>query len=158
MYWVFNSLKVNTNIEVKPDDVKKLLQTYSLKTETGWDKLNSAAAVCELYWAKCITVDILKQTKIFAENIKKWYSFVYDRNADAEFLMDIIDNGKIDKVHNKSKILHTTTWILYFPTIKELGSWWDKYKANKFIYDNLLTFVACAKAWAIESEVLFLYK
>jgi len=158
LYSAFNNLQLNTGIKVVPADIISILNKYNINTRKGWDPVNAGAVICNLYKAQKIrfySIDVLTNTKLFADMLLKWYSFIYSRDCSEEFLADILDNGRVDKIHSWTTSPHATNLMLDMKQLKEMGTWWAREKANTFVFDNVITFIWCVRAKAIKSEVLF---
>lgn len=159
LYSMFNNAQLNLWFKINEQNVINILNMYQVDTNKGGDKINAAVTICAAYPEKNLmvyTIDVLKNPKLVADMLVKWYSFAYSRDCSAEVLADILDNGRIDKIHKWITAPHATNITLDWKQLRELWSRWDFNKANTFVFDNVITFIWCVRAKAIKSELLFI--
>lgn len=160
--WIFsvlNNLYLNTWITCDPIEFKEYIKKYWFNPEV-WNSFKiSATILCkflERYNIRAYYIDVLKDTKLFAELLKNWYSFVYSRDCHDNVLQDIKDNNEINETIRTKWYRHAVNICFINWKLTEFGSRWDYNIYNNFVYWDTDIFIKSVKAWAIYNEVLFL--
>lgn len=159
IYSVLNNLYLNTGIKVDDVAVKRKITDYWLNVYGGNNSDFSAAILCEFLKDKKIKaykLDILKNTKLFAELLKAGYSFVYTRDCHNNVLQDIADNNQIDDIVITKGMRHAVNIKFMGKKLREYGSRWSSSRYNEFDWGTTDVFIKSVKAWAVSSEVIFL--
>lgn len=105
------------------------------------------------------SLNVLTQTKIFAELLNAGRWFMYARDCAKEVLDDIKDNGKIDQIHTGKISPHAVNiWVVPKVWLRELGSRGKNSIYNDFMYDTPQLFIQLVRSWMIEPVVLFIAK
>lgn len=164
IYSVCNNLYFNTGIKVNDEKFKKFMkEEYNKNPERSWMSITSASIICE-FVNKTMKIDlqfniidIMKDTKLFAEILMKWYAFVYSRKSGPDILKDIADNDEINKAFSWfSWTNHSTCFYWYNKKINELGSRGNLNIYNEFTFESVEIFMECIRKSGIRAEILFL--
>lgn len=160
IYSILNNLYLNTGIEVDPEEVKLYIKSFWINPDTGNDTKYSGTILCDYLKSKwhnlmLYEVDVMKQTKLFADLLKAWYSLTYTRDCHDNVLQDIKDNKSIDTIIISKWSWHAVNIRFQEKRLTEFGSWWTS-TYNNFVYGNTDIFIKSIRAWAIQSTVRFL--
>ena len=163
--WIFSSCQ-NTarnwlGFLADVDKTKSLLSSFGLNTQVWGKALIACAGACEIYKDKHIFVwslDVLKNTRLFANMLKEWYWFIYSRSHYIDLAVDVRDNWNLDSVIENWPKRHSTS------------IWFDK--ATKKLIENgnrkvwslmddfprwsTENFIASVRKWGVDSTVLFI--
>ena len=161
IYSMLNNLYLNTWEIVDENLVKKYIESFGINTDTWNDTKYSWAILCDFMKAKGVDIieyeiDVMKQTALFAELLKAWYSFVYKRDCHDNVLKDIKDNKEINDIIITRWSRHAVNICFINKKLTEFWSWGDDNEYNNFTYWNTDIFIKSIRAGAIISKVRFL--
>lgn len=166
MFAAFNNTALDHGIYVDETKAQKFLWQFWMKLES-WGSAAASSMMLAEYMSTNLFVnkkdfvvyslDILTQTKIFAEMLKAGRWFIYSRDCSKEVLQDIADNDVIDLIHKWTTSPHVVNiWWQFGVWLQELWNWGDENKYNDFRYKDPLLFVKLVRSWMIERTVLFI--
>ena len=163
IYWVFENLYLNTWILINPEEAKAYIKTFWFEPDSmiGNDSKYSWPIICDFLKTKWYDmmfyeIDVMKQTKLFAELLKKRYWFCYVRDCHDSVLQDIADDKEIDNIITSKWYRHNTNVWFLNNQLMEFGTWGDDNIYNNFVYKTTDIFIKSIRAWAIQWYVRFL--
>lgn len=160
LYAGLNDLYFNTGIVTDAEDFELYLKNKRISPH-AWNVSYTAGEMLLKYfpekWLDFFRLDILTDTKLFAQLLKAGYSLIYTRVHNTDLLNDIMYDKRVDKVFTK-RYSTTHVAVIRFEgwKIREKWSWGNDNRFNEFHYKDIDTFIACVKAGAIRSDIRFL--
>lgn len=161
IYSMLNNSYLDMGILLDEEIIKQSVEDFWINHDTGNDTKYSWAIICNHLHEKwieimCYEINVLKQTKLFAELLKAGYSFTYTRDCHDSVLADIRDDKEIDNVITSKWYRHAVNLCFINKKLTEFWSRGDDNSANNFVYGNTDIFIKSVKAGAIQPEVRFL--
>lgn len=159
LYAWLNNLRLNTKIITDADDFELYLKSFRIwphwanVSYTAWQMLIRYFKEKNIEFYE---LDVLQDTKLFAELLLKWYSFIYSRRHNYDLLVDIMSDDDVDVVFKARGTRHAANICFKSKKITELWTRWESNRYNEFTYANVDLFIKCVKAGAIDSKVRFL--
>jgi hypothetical protein len=104
LFGAFNNVSLDHGIYIDEQKAMDYMSSFGMKVNDGGSAAASSMLISEYMSDNSndyvvYSLNVLTQTKIFAELIKNGRWFIYSRDCSNEVLQDIADNGKIDQIH-----------------------------------------------------------
>lgn len=161
IYSMLNNAYLNLGILLDEDIIKQNIEDLGINHDTWNDTKYSWTIICDYLHnigkeVMCYEVNVMTQTKLFADLLKAWYTFTYTRDCHDNVLKDIRDNKEIDDIIITRGSRHAVNVCFINKKLTEFWSWWDNNEYNNFVYGNTDIFIKSIRAGAIQPTVQFL--